>query len=256
MLVLLERFLVYPAPPAHEGEWNAAVLNVEEAWFEAEDGTVLHGFYAHHPDPKAHILYCHGNGEHMGYLGNRLADRSRALQASIFAFDYRGYGKSEGTPHEAGLLMDGEAAAAWLAQRAGVRRSELVLHGCSLGGAIAVHLAATQDARALVVERTFHSMVDIGAQQYPWAPVRWLMRNRYPSASRINAYAGPMLQFHGEADTLVPIESARILFEACPSPTKQFISTPGVGHNDAAPREFREALMNLIGELPPIASQG
>ena len=151
LLVLLERFLAYPAPPASDGEWQASEYGLTDAEFTSADGTRLHGFYAEHPDPTAHILFCHGNGEHIGYLGGYVAELSSNFRASVLAFDYRGYGKSDGKPFESGVLEDGEAAHRWLAERAGIAPDQVVLYGRSLGGAVAVDLASKNGARALVV---------------------------------------------------------------------------------------------------------
>ena len=253
LLVTLERFLVYPAPPRAEGAWEASSFGLEDAEFVSEDGTKLHGFYAEHPDPVAHLLFCHGNGEHVGFLGDYVAQLSDAMQVSVLAFDYRGYGKSEGKPFEQGVLADGLAAQQWLADRAGIEPGEIVAYGRSLGGAVAVHLAGTTGVRALIVERTFHSMVDIGASQYPWAPVRLLMRNRYPSEDWIRSFDGPLLQLHGSADQLVPIASGRKLHAASPSNDKQFIEVQGMGHNGMTPASFYDEVATLLTRLEPIA---
>ena len=101
----------------------------------------------------------------------------------------------------------------------------------------------------MVVERTFHSMVDIAAGLYPWLPVRWVMRNRYPSEVRVASYAGPWLQLHGDADTLVPLSSGKRLFDACPSGDKKFVVIPGMGHNDPAPAEFYREVEELLNRL-------
>ena len=94
-------------------------------------------------------------------------------------------------------------------------------------------------------------MVDIGAQLYWWAPIRWLMRNRYPSAERIAGYDGPLLQMHGTDDRLIPLDAARRLFDACPSQQKRFLEMPGMGHNDPAPKAFFDAFELMLSELPP-----
>jgi len=248
LLVMLERFLVYPAPSKADGDWSVPV-GMEDAHFVSGDGTKLHGWFVEHPAAKAHVLFCHGNGEHVSDLGPWLRSLSDELQISVLAFDYRGYGRSEGKPFERGVLDDAEAAQKWLAERVGIQPQDVVPYGRSLGGGVAVHLASSIGARALVVERTFHSMVDIGAAQYPFIPVRWVMRNRYPSAKRIENYSGPLLQLHGTADTLIPLSSAKLLFEACPATLKQFIEVPGMGHNDASPSEFYDAFKELVNSL-------
>ena len=246
LLAVFERSLVYPAPPTNDGAWKAELFNAEEVHFESIDGTKLHGWYWDHPQPRAHVLFCHGNGEHVGYLGHGMQVLCQRLQISVFAIDYRGYGKSDGTPFEQGLLQDGEAAQKWLADRAGIKPQDVVLYGRSLGGGVAVHLASAVGTRALIAERTFHSMVEIGAEHYPWLPVRMLMRNRFPSAQRIASYTGPLLQLHGTADRVVPLSSGRTLYDACPSKDKRFLEIPGMGHNDPAPEEFYAAFSDLL----------
>lgn len=249
MLMALERFLMYPSPPVSEGSWTAAEFGAVETTFDAADGTRIHGWYFDHPNPQAHVLFCHGNGEHLGYLGGEMSALSKRLEVSLLVFDYRGYGHSEGKPFEAGVLQDGEAAQRWLAGHAGIQPSDVVLYGRSLGGGVAVYLASKLGTRALVLERTFHSMVEIGAGQFPWLPVRWVMRNRYPAIDWIRRYDGPLLQLHGSKDTLVPIESARKLYEACPSVRKSFIEVPGMGHNSATPRAFLNDVKSLLESL-------
>ena len=252
LLAAFERFLVYPAPPSDDGTWHAAQFDADDVTFQSADGTKLHGWFWDHPQPRAHVLFCHGNGEHVGYLGPGMQWLSQRLQVSIFAIDYRGYGKSDGKPFEAGLLQDGEAAQTWLAERAGIEPQDVVLYGRSLGGGIAVHLASTVGTRALITERTFHSMVDIGAGHYPFLPVRMLMRNRYLSAEKITNYSGPLLHLHGTTDRVVPLSSGRTLYDACPSENKRFLEIPGMGHNDPAPAEFYEAISELLASLNDI----
>ena len=161
MLMLLERWLVYPAPPLEWGDWNPTGLGQEDVWFESADGTRLHGWFMPHPDPKRAILYCHGNGEHIALNADLAAHLRDSLQASVFLFDYRGYGRSDGRPSESGCIADGDAAQQWLAKRMAMKPDQLVLMGRSLGAGVAVALAAENGAAALVLENGFCSMPDI-----------------------------------------------------------------------------------------------
>lgn len=249
IFLVLETGIVYPVPPVAIGEWDPSVHGAEEVYFESADATKLHGWYFEHPNPQAQLLVFHGNGEHLGMLGRWADGLRREHRASVFVFDYRGYGKSEGKPHESGVLQDGEAALDWLSERAEAPPEEIILYGRSLGGAVAVHLAAKQGARALILDRTFDSLVDTAAAFYPWLPVRLLMRNRYSSLDKIRAYDGPLLQLHGTDDTLVPIESAKRLFEAAASKEKHFVAMPGVGHNDPTPTTFENVCGDFIESL-------
>lgn len=255
MLVWMETQLVYPAPRYPVGEWDtAAALGWEDVYFKSADGTQLHGWYRDLGEPpQAHVLYCHGNGENVAFTGDYLASLARRNRLSIFVFDYRGYGRSEGAPHEAGILADADAAQQWLAARASIQPNEVVIMGRSLGGGVAVNLAARNGARGLIIQNTFTSMPDAAAYHYPWVPVRWLMRNRYDSLQQIARYHGPLLQSHGDRDTVVPFPLGQKLHAAAPG-KKQFFISSGRNHNDGDPPEFREVLATFFKSLPPVGS--
>jgi len=255
MLRAVERWLVFPAPPHHGADWVAADLPHEDVYFEAADGVKLHGWYVPHPAPRASVLFSHGNGEHVARLAPTLALlRSRAA-VSVFAWDYRGYGRSQGKPAEPLLLADARAAQLCLAEREGIRPEDVVLYGRSLGGAVSVGLAAEHPVRGMVLERTFADMVDTAAYHFPWLPVKWIMRNRFPSAQRIAAYQGPLLQSHGTADRIVPFEMGKRLFDAAATKNKRFFVVEGGDHNGPQPDEFYDALGEFLDALPPVESQ-
>ena len=220
-MMVFENSLIYFPMNFPEDDWAPRGIAVEDARFTAADGTKIHGWYVPHEQPRAVVLFCHGNA---GNITHR-ADIIRALHdrvgVSVLVFDYRGYGKSEGKPDEPGVLADARAARTWLAQKAGVAENRIVLMGESLGGAVAVDLAA-DGARALILENTFSSMPDVAAFHYPWVPVRLLMRTQFNSAAKIRAYHGPLYQSHGDRDSIVPLEFAKRLFDAANEP-KRFL---------------------------------
>lgn len=147
------------------------------------------------------------------------------------------------------MLADGEAALEWLAQRASVESGDVVLWGLSLGGAIAVHCAAEFGARALILDRTFADMVKVAEGMFPWAPIRKLMRNRFPSDQRITRYHGPLLVIHGPNDEIVPYESGRALFESCFSKDKRFLTLENFGHLDPPTPEFYSAIGEFLDAI-------
>ncbi|MCS7304430.1 MAG: alpha/beta hydrolase [Thermoguttaceae bacterium] len=252
MMWLEEAFIFFPSRFPY-GDWNPG-LPVEEAWFEAADGVRLHGWFLAHPKPRWVVLYSHGNAGNITHRAEILEDIHRYLEASVLVWDYRGYGRSEGRPTEQGVLLDAEAARQWLAQRTGWPPDRLVLWGHSLGGAVAVKLAVSGGAAALVLESTFPSLPDVAAYHYPWLPVRWLMRNRLDVYSIIDQYHGPLFQSHGEADTIVPIELGRKLFDAA-NPPKQFLEISQADHNDPLPLEYyRQVKKFLETHAPPPGS--
>jgi fermentation-respiration switch protein FrsA (DUF1100 family) len=250
MLAAFERWLVYPAPPPNGADWVAADLPHEDVTFAAADGTKLHGWYVPHPSPRAAVLFCHGNGEHVARLKPALQKLHDQFGVSIFAWDYRGYGKSEGKPTEVNLLGDARNAQLWLAQREGIRPEDIVLYGRSLGGAVTVGLAAEHPVRGMVLERTFADMVDTAAYHFPWLPVKWIMRNRFPSAERIAAYKGPLLQSHGTADRIVPFHMGKRLFDAATTANKRFFVVEGGDHNGPQPDDYYQALGEFLDSLP------
>ena len=249
VLLFLENALLYPAPKYPEGDWQATYLPHEDVEFASADGTKLHGWFVEHENPRAVLLYCHGNGDAVGYLGPYLKSLRDKHRLTIFAFDYRGYGKSEGSPSEAGILADGHAAQLWLAKRTDFEAEDIVLMGRSLGGGVAVDLAVNNGARGLILQNTSTSIPDAAAYIYWFAPVRMLMKNRYDSLSKISRYSGPVLISHGTSDTLVPYALGQRLFAAVTSKNKRFISFDGGGHNDAEPASYDEDLEQFLDSL-------
>ncbi len=246
-----ENRLIYPALKYPVGEWNPPYLAPEDVYFKSLDGTPLHGWYVRHPAPSVHILYCHGNGgniTHRAFVLQYLRDR---FAASVFIFDYRGYGKSEGRPSERGVLKDGRAARAWLAEAAQIDETDVVLMGRSLGGAVAVDLAAEKPPRGMILESTFTTMPDVAAHHYPYLPVRLLLRTKFDSLSKIAAYRGPLLQSHAPDDEVIPFELGHRLFDEAGG-DKQFIALEGLTHNDPQSPEYYEAFARLIEKLPPV----
>ena len=178
------------------------------------------------------VLILHGNAGNIATPGRIEHDRQlHALGLGIVAFDYRGYGESDGTPSESGLYTDARAAYDFLRDSLGIAASRLVIYGHSLGSAVAVELASTVEAGGLIVEGGFTSVPDLGAEIYPWLPVRALARNRFASVDRIGRIRMPILCIHGRDDTTIPIAQGRRLFAAAPEP-KAFLEVAG-GHDDA-----------------------
>jgi fermentation-respiration switch protein FrsA (DUF1100 family) len=246
-MTFLERYLVFPA--SRDGDWRPPGLKFEDVRFSAADGTRLHGWFLEHDYPREIVLYAHGNGGNLSHRGRLMDLFRRQLRVSIMIFDYRGYGQSEGKPHEAGILADARAARAWLAQRTGKAEQEIVLFGESLGGAVLVDLAAKDGARGLILQSTFSSLPDVAAYHYPWLPCRWLMSTRLDSLSKIPNYPGPVVQIHGTADTVVPIQFGRRLHAAIPDPGKVWHELPGVDHNEYDWPLHRPALERFFERL-------
>lgn len=243
----LEKKVLFQPSRYPAGAWAPKDLVFEDAWFNAEDDVRLHGWYCPVERPRAVVLYAHGNAGNITSRYWKLRLLTEKLGVSVLVFDYRGYGKSEGAPSEAGILADGRAARRWLAQRTGLPETDIVLLGESLGGAVAVDLAAEQGARALILESTFSSIPDVAASKLSSGGS--LVRSQLDSASKIGRYHGPLLQTHGDADKVIPFALGKKLHEAANAP-KQFVRVPGGGHNGPPSREYLAALDRFLASLP------
>ena len=231
MLSLLENSLLFFPMPYPAGNWNPAGLPIEDAEFAASDGTKLHGWFLPHDQPRAVVLFAHGNAGNITHRLDQLIHFWQQHRVSIMCFDYRGYGRSEGTPTESGVLDDARAARTWLAKRAGVGEQDIVLMGESLGGGVVVDLAARDGAKGLLLQNTFTSLPDVAAYHYWYVPVRLLMRNKLDSRALIGEYHGPLVQCHGDRDSIVPYELGKQLHEAANEP-KILVTLRGHDHND------------------------
>lgn len=253
--MFLENSLLYFPSVYPSGNWQPAGLKFEDAWFSSADGTSLHGWYVPCQNAKATVLFCHGNGGHLAHRAETIKTLHDRVGVSILIFDYRGYGRSQGRPNEAGVLADARAARRWLADREKIAETDIVMMGESLGGAVAVDLAARDGARALVLESTFSNLPDTAAYHYSWLPVRWLMRSRFDSIGKIGNYHGPVWQVHGDADGIIPLSLGQRLFAAANEP-KQFKLLPGHDHNDRMPPSYYAELANFFDQLPRTNAAG
>jgi len=251
----MERRGVFQPAKYPAGEWNPTAVLVQDASFAAADGTRLHGWYVRHPQPRGHALLLHGNAGNVTLLAETLRMLNRRHNLAVLALDYRGFGKSEGTPSEEGLYQDARAARRWLAETEKIAESDVILMGFSLGGAVAIDLAARDGARGLIVSNTFTSLPDVAQYHWPWLPMNLVLTTRMNSLEKIKRYHGPLLLSHGDADEVVPHKQGAELYAAATGP-KRFITVAGGKHNDAQPEEYRVALDQFLAELPPVGATG
>jgi fermentation-respiration switch protein FrsA (DUF1100 family) len=219
LVYLFQRKLQYfPAPEA-----PSLPAGAEDVRLEASDGTPL---CAWHWPGATTVLILHGNAGHRGHrLHIALGFVAKGYGAMLL--DYRGYGGSGGSPSEAGLVLDAEAAARWLFARG----AKVVYYGESLGCGVAALLAAREPPVAIVFQSGADSLAAVGQAVYPWLPIRLLMKDRFDAARAMRGVSCPVLSIHGEKDTLIRPERGRALFDAALGP-KEWWLVPGAGHND------------------------
>ncbi|MCA9107628.1 MAG: alpha/beta fold hydrolase [Planctomycetales bacterium] len=250
----LERAIIFHPHPFPEEAWGETRGVFEDAWFESRNGARLHGLFIDHPNPRAVALFCHGNADTVATCAESMLLLNQRHGLAVMIFDYQGYGRSEGRPSEQGVFDDARAARRWLARRTGIDESQVVLMGRSLGGAVATDLAARDGARGLVLASTFDSMPSLAQTHVPLLLPNLSMTNRFDSIDKISSYRGPLLQSHGDADRLIPIELALDLFHASPSQQKRFVVIPNAGHNDPTDENYRQIFDEFIESLRPVAA--
>lgn len=231
MFVFQDHLLFQPAQTLPRTP-NALSLPYESVRFDTDDGEAVHGWWI--PADRTRfvrgtLLFFHGNaGNIAGRLEN--ARQFHQMGLNVLVFDYRGYGRSTGSPSEEGLYRDAEAAWTWLTDTRGVDPSEVVLFARSMGGGPASWLAVRTDPGAVILESVFTSVPDIASHHYPFVPVRWLARTQFNVLDRVGRIQAPLLVIHSRADRIVPFDHGQRLYEAASAP-KQFLEIDG-GHND------------------------
>ena len=225
---LIGSMLYFPEPGVAFGPERLGI-QAEDVFMDTEDGVRIHGFWLEAPGASRAILFLHGNA---GNASHRLpnAEMLRHMGAHVLVLDYRGYGRSEGTPSEAGLYADARAGLAELTEARGIPEQRVVVFGRSLGGAVAVDLAQDRSLAGVILESTFSSLADVGAHHFNRA-LAPIAGSAYDSAAKIRRTRAPILFFHGDRDAIIPYPLGRALFEAAPLP-KDFETLAGAGHND------------------------
>lgn len=253
-MIFEEQFIFFPAVyPDGNYELIPRSLSLEDHWFTAPDGVRLHGWLLRADSTSPALVISHGNA---GNISHRLEfiRQLHRLGCTVFIYDYRGYGRSEGSPSEEGVYLDGTGAFDYLASLDGIDPKRVALFGQSLGGAVAVHVAAKRRPAALILEATFSSARDVAAELYSFLPARFFLRSKFDSESTIRKNTAPLLMLHGSVDSIIPVKLGRKLFDAA-NPPKEFIEIRGASHNDVylvgGDRYLQKIREFLHGALPP-----
>ncbi|MBU0634341.1 MAG: alpha/beta hydrolase [Candidatus Omnitrophica bacterium] len=207
-------------------------LEYEDIFFSTEDNVKLHGWFIPKNGAKTTLVFAHGNGGNISHRLEKILFFNK-LGLNIFIFDYRGYGKSRGCPSEAGLYRDGRAALSYLKSapaRDDKGKQAIIVYGESLGGAVAIDLAAKEKIDGLILEGTFTNVRDMARIIYPVLPA-FLIKSKFDSLAKIREVEKPKLCLHSRDDDIVPFLLGRKLFDAASQP-KEFLELSG-GHNDA-----------------------
>jgi len=240
------RLLYLPTTPGRA--WmttpDAVGLSYRDLRIRTGDDIELSAWLVPSDPERGLLLFFHGNA---GNISHRLESIGifHQLGLSVLIVDYRGYGRSGGTPSETGTYRDAAAVWRFATVELGRRPDRIVVHGRSLGAAVAAHLAATAavSPAALIVESPFTTVAEMAQRAYPILPARWLTRFSYATRDYVADAPCPVLVAHSEEDEIIPVELGRAVYAAAPEP-KRFL-TLGGGHNTAF-RETGDAYLHGI----------
>jgi len=228
MFRMFERSQIYQPTRAFWAQAGDLGVPWEDVFFHSEDGIKLHGWYFRSMDAtrgnQRAVLICHGNG---GNIGHRLDLCSVYLELGldVFVFDYRGYGKSGGRPSEEGTYLDAQAAHQWMQTTGRFKPDRIIAHGESLGGAVVVELARRAGLAGIILQSTFTSIPDIGAEIFPWLPVRRIASFHYDTRTKLPAIKIPVLFLHSRTDRLIVFKHAERNFAVANEPAN-IMSSP------------------------------
>jgi fermentation-respiration switch protein FrsA (DUF1100 family) len=228
-----DRLIFQPHPPGYS--LGPDVLTIDAG------GVKVAARYLESQGARYTMLVSHGNAEDLGDLGGLLA-RLRAIGVNVLAYDYEGYGASEGAASEARVYADIDAAYTYLTTERGVAPGRIIAYGRSLGGAAAVDLASRRPIGGLILESTFTSAFRV-ITRVPLFP-----GDKLRNLAKMPQVRCPVLVMHGKRDSLISIEHGEALFHAAPG-LKLSLWVDGADHADVpfvAGREYEAAVLELL----------
>lgn len=203
-------------------------LKYEDVFFRTSDGIEINGWFVASADARYTVIFCHGNA---GNISHRLQKIKffHDLGCNTFIIDYRGYGRSKGTPSETGLYSDIQAAYEYLLSR-NIAPDQIIGYGESIGGAVIIDLVSKRKLRALIADSTMTSAKDMVKLVLPFLPPQ-IFASRLDSINKIKTVTIPKLMIHSINDDIIPFRLGKRLFEEAPPP-KEFLQVSG-GHNSS-----------------------
>jgi len=254
MRVFEAHFIFFPNTPGRlEGDWHPHALPVQDVWLTSSDGTKLHAWWIPNDQAKFTFLAFHGNAAN---IANRAPayEFLRDTPANVFALEYSGYGRSEGTPSEVALYRDADAAYQYLVATRGIAPKTIISFGQSLGTAVAAHLAAHREVGGVILEAPFPSASRLARQFFWFLPgLSLLVHGQLDTAARLQQITAPLLVVHCTQDPVIPFHFGQAVYNAARTP-KDFLQIDAYCHEEsslAAPTQYRPALEKFLSALHP-----
>ncbi|MBI1194313.1 MAG: alpha/beta fold hydrolase [Gammaproteobacteria bacterium] len=216
-LYLAQDRMIFKARPGQSTTPGDLGLDYSQETLTTADGERINAWFIPRGDSRYCLLFFHGNRDSLSEVADSLR-QFHDIGLNVFAIDYRGYGLSSGRPGEQGLYQDAEAAWRHLVAEKGFPPQQIIVHGRSLGAAVAAYIASCHHPAAVILESTFTSMSEIVGRHYPFVPVRWMLRSSFPTSSRMNGITSPVLIVHSKGDEFIPFSHGQALFDAAPEP--------------------------------------
>jgi fermentation-respiration switch protein FrsA (DUF1100 family) len=225
-----DQFIFYPYAEVEQTPAQVK-LSFEDVYFTTDDGVKLNGWFVPYPQAQITLLWSHGNAGNISHRVENIKLLHDKVGINVFIFDYRGYGRSQGTASEEGTYKDAAAALRYLLSRKDVDSKKLIFFGRSLGAAVAAELALQYPCRGLILETPFASIAKMARAAFPLLPITSLLRTRYDTEDKVRRIKTPLLVIHGDQDDIVPYSHGKEVFAAAPEP-KEFYTIRGARHND------------------------
>lgn len=256
VLVLIRMFeprlIFFPNYPSRlDGDWHPRGLNVEDVWLTASDGVRLHAWWVPDHEAKFTFLAFHGNASN---IANRVPTYEFLHDAhvNVLALEYRGYGRSDGKPNEAGVYRDAEAAYDYLVNSKGIDRRTIISFGQSLGTAVATHLATRRQVAGLVLEAPFPSTSRVARKTFWFFPgISLLTYGQFNTQAWLKEIHAPVLIVHCTQDPVIPFQFGQEVYDEA-LPPKNFLQINGYCHEESsliAPTQYRAALQEFLNRL-------
>lgn len=243
-----EKLIFFPSPYDARDYGMRTTAPIDDVFLETTDRVRIHAWFSRADAKAPTLLWFHGNA---GNLSNRL-DQLETLQAggfNVFAVDFRGYGRSEGTPNEEGTYRDAVAAYDALAARTDIDPRRIVAFGQSLGSAVALDLALRRPCERVILEAPFTSIPAMARATFPVPGASFLVHTKYDNLAKVRHLGLPLLVLQGNRDEVIPFSMGKQVFAAANDP-KEFWEVAGAHHNDVyvvAGREYVRRLRTFCG---------